>query len=331
MRRSKMIGLIAAISVTATGFFPVEAKSMDNFLRSMGRAARGDNSRNNGHRTLGTIAGTAACAGVGAALGRIIFGRKSAAAQIISGLVGGLFCFSLLTKKDNEALNERGSQLLNQAGPSTETFVAPESGQQVTIETQAETVQQRKVDFQYDARIQKPMDDIIVEARTYVVTVGRLNFRSSPSLASNDNIIGYFEQDANVEVVGYTPDRRWALVGDENVVVGYAAITDGANRLLATPEEAAAIRETRAQQQAARLRNARQRAAALAAARQQEAARSRARAKPLAVNGTPIAPTRVVTTQVSASTRCKAQVARTGDQSVTRKGCELANGQFRFS
>lgn len=336
IKRSKTICLVAAMSLTTTVLSPVQAQNLNSIVNSVrdklsrsGSDSREDTQHRGPSGT--TIVGTAACAGLGAAAKRLIFGKHSKIPDIAGALMGGAFCFSLLSKKDNDALNRRGTELINQPGTSNTVWSAPDTGQQVTIETGPETIQQKNVDFQYNSEVAKPTDNTIVEAKTYVVLASRLNFRSSPNVSTNENIIGYFNHDANVEVIGYTPDRKWALVGDEGVVVGYAALADSASKLLATPEEAQEIRLAQAQQEAARLRGVKQRNAALAAARQREAARSLDRAKPLTVNGTPLAQTRVVTAQVSASTRCKAQVARTGDQALSRNGCELANGQFRFA
>ncbi len=277
----------------------------------------------------GTVVGTTACAGAGALAGRLIFG-KSAAAQLIPALVAGAFCFSVLSKRDNAALRQRSEELMNQQGPSSTSWVAPESGKQVTISTGEERIEQQNVKFQYNQDVAKPPANTQVEASTYEVVADRLNFRSAPNKDDPNNIIGYFNRDANVEVIGYTPDGRWALVGDNGVVVGYAAIVDGNSQLLVTPEVAAQMREDRANE-AAKTRNAKQRKAAQEAARAAEAARDKARARPIAANGDVLPSKRVITTQVVASTTCKSQVARTGDQSLSRNGCKTTDGTFRFT
>lgn len=315
MLRRKIIGVVAAMALTTTALVPVQAQSFGDILRGV---AGGGQQGQSDQRGSNNNAGTAAGCGIGGAILGGLLGR-STLGRLAIGAAVGLVCFAALSRRDNEALTARSAELLNEEGATTTRWEAPDSKKEVVIQTGEEQQMTKQVDFKIDAEVAAPQQGTIVEAKTYVVAVNRLNFRKSPTTASSDNLIGYFSRNDDVEVIGFTPDRQWALVGDEGVVVGYAAMRDGGTKLLLTPEEATAARIVNAPQNQA-------------AARARPRARPRVARTPTATGTTRVANNAATrTVSVSAATRCKAVVATLGRQTSRQNGCALPSGQWAIA
>jgi hypothetical protein len=236
---------------------------------------------------------------------------------IAGGCVGGTVvavAIAKLTNRDRAALRARSAELFNEDSAVSEAWVAPDSKARVTIVTTEPVEKQADIPFTLDEAVEAPEAGTRIEATTYVVNARRLNFRSAPTTADPRNVIGYFDNGANVEVIGRTPDGKWALVGDEGVVVGYAAFSDRGSALLVTPEEA------RAKAPANRL-----------------APVQPAMAKPKITNSLSTAgsvrvaeASRVKTVTVLASTQCKAATATSGKATESYLGCAQTDGKYRM-
>lgn len=220
-----------------------------------------------------------------------------------------------LTDKDKAEFEARSQELLQRAGPTQEVWIAPESGKQVTISTGEAQVSQQSLDFVVDNDVAAPEAGTTVEAATYVVIAQKLNVRNAPSTDVDSKVIGFFNKGDNVEVIGRTPDGQWALVGDQGVVVGYAATQLGAKDLLVPQEQAAqaeaaqAARRTVARASPRILRNAATGASDLRVADS----------------------TSVKTVKVIASTQCKAFSASIGKTTDKKTGCAQPNGQWAMA
>jgi Bacterial SH3 domain len=216
-----------------------------------------------------------------------------------------------LNERDRLAFERRSADLLAQDGPTEEVWTAPDSGKQITIKTGVAQETDKQTTFDVDQGVDAPEAGTKIEATTYVVMTKRLNFRSGPSSEASDNVIGFFDKGENVEVIGKSPDGKWALVGDNGVVVGYAAFKQGKTDLLLTPDAAASARA---------------------------APHTKARAKPHIIknlssgeavirsDSTPVTHVTVV-----ASTQCKAYSAISGKAADSKTGCALPNGKWAMA
>lgn len=222
----------------------------------------------------------------------------------------------VLPPEENADLVVYSGQLLAEPGAVEDTWTG-DDGQSVELTTSDPEPQQQEVTFATDEAVEAPPEGVKVDPATYVVVTRTLNFRSSPTTA-DANIIGYFSKDEDVEVMGRTPDGKWALVGDNGVVVGYAAFEQNGHDLMKTPADAAEAEQKRAR---AKLfdqpRSDRQVASASRRTEQNLNDSSHIRVADVE---------KIKTTKVVASTECKSIIASHGSVSDQKTGCAQPDG-----
>lgn len=315
--RANVRGLIFAPTLASLLFVTsADAQSLGDIMRKVIKPPQQQQEQRPQRDGGSDIAGGAGCA-VGAAAGALLI--KGTVGKIIGASVlcaVGWTIGKKLTQRDKQKLTERSTQLINEDEPRSETFVAPESKEQIQLTTSAAQPKQASVPIAYDEGVAAPTNGIKVEAKTYVVSVPRLNYRSSPSAANDDNIIGFFTSGENVEVLGRTPDGKWAMIGDDGVLIGYAVFRDKNVEALHDPDAAAPIASHRKR--------------TVAHARPKVIHKASGATAPAIATRNPSAAT-VKTTKVSAATQCKALVAQQGDKSQKLNGCALPNGQWSLA
>lgn len=295
-------------------------------------AAMGADQDNGGRGgpSAGTVIGTAACGGVGAFLGKKIFGGTLGA--VLGGLVAGAFCFAALSKRDNERLKQRSLELMQQKEPSKTEWVAPDSNQKVSIETSAAQPVQKRLEYTYSADVQKPPADTTIVAEDYVVVADRVDLRSMPQDTAASTVVGYVNRYEKVQVIGLTKDGNWALIGNEGVVIGYAQLKQGASDALVTETSFAAAPAADPEPAPEPANHTKRKPAAKKPAAPKSAPKfALTKATPKTASGATMITSKTKTAQVNATTFCKSQVARTGDKSLSRQGCLASNGNFTFS
>ncbi len=286
--RSRAISaaLVLALSTTTVGVTPQVAVAKDH---SKGR---------------GCVAGAI----IGGLLGAALAGKNNRGGGALVGAAVGCAAgwgfAANWSARDKAALDAASEQALDAPTPQTTQWTAPESGQAVTFQTAEPEVKTQTTEISYVENVAPPPQNVQIVARPFRAnTVLRL--RSSPDASNPDNIIGRFERGELVEVTGLTPDGRWAMIGDNGVVIGYAA-----REYLVTLDAYQTLRRT-----------------------------TTAKVKPDAGDGQPRranatyaqATPKVVKTSVMASTQCKSVVASSGAQSQRRTGCESPKGDWVFA
>lgn len=322
--KRKLFSTCAWIALAATVAAPIQAQSVgDIFKKVVNGATHGNDDRDDrddrddaehNRRRQNNAGGIGCAAGgiAGALLGKSVLGKVA---------LGGALCAvgwqigRALTKRDQQKLTERSGQLLEEDGPRSEVWTAPDSKEKVRLSVGRAEQRNTNVQVQYDRGVQAPPSGMRVEAATYVVTADRLNFRAAPSARDDRNIIGYFDRGENVEVLGRTADGQWAMIGDGGVLIGYAAVRAGGVETLRNPNAAQPTRKRRVV--------ARARPKVIQKASQKGA-------PPVVINRNPQT-AQVKTAKVSATTQCKAIVAQTGSKSDTHNGCTLPNGQWAIA
>lgn len=294
-----------------------EAQSLGDVIGVFGGRSKRPPEEQQSRRDGGSdVAGGIGCAVGAAAAGVFIKGT-------VGKLLGGAALCAIgwkigkhLTMRDKEKLTERSTELINEDGPRSETFVAPESKEQIQLNVSAPEPGQASVPIAYDEGVAAPTNGIKVEAKTYIVSVPRLNYRSSPSAADGGNIIGFFDAGENVEVLGRTPDGKWAMLGDGGVLIGYALFRDKNIEALRDPNAAAPIASLKKR--------------TVVHARPKVIRKVNGSAAPAVATRDPKTAT-VKTAKVTAATQCKALVAQTGDKMQKLNGCALPNGQWSLA
>ena len=127
-----------------------------------------------------------------------------------------------------------------------------------------------------------------------------LRLRGGPGTSSP--IVGSFAPNEIVQVIAQTPDQQWALIGENNVVVGYASKTY-LSTSLAIPSQAPIRFATMKRTSPPKPRPV----------------RGRTTAPVILASGPP------QTARVQASTRCKSIIASHGSNRSTQQRCAQPN------
>jgi hypothetical protein len=138
-----------------------------------------------------------------------------------------------------------------------------------------------------------------------------LRLRAGPNTVSA--VVGSFAVNDIVQVIAQTPDQQWAVVGENNVVVGYVSMSFLSSTLQLPPQ---------AQLRFASLQRTPPPAPKPARARARRAAAPAPVAPPAAS-----APPRAIT--VAAASHCKVFTASYGSNSSSQKRC--ASGQMTWA
>ena len=251
------------------------------------------------------VAGAGVAGLLGMALTKALGGSSKQATRVgIAGAAIGCGLGMNWSERDRAAYDEASQDALDDPGNGSRDWYTPESRERVTFQTVSATTESRPVEFQYYSNVAAPVAGSRIISRPYRTTT-TLRLRDLPD-ETNGVIVGRFDPGETVEVVGETPDRRWAMIGEGGVIVGYASMS------YLTPLGSQSVRKT-----------VTARAKADAPARV-----AKGKAAPA-----PTAPSRgaLQTTKVVASTQCKSLVATSGDQTDQRKGCNLPNGKWQFA
>lgn len=238
--------------------------------------------------------------------------NQATAAGVALGCAAGFQIGKNWSERDKAAYGDASQDVLDDPTPQSRDWYAPESGDRVTLITTAATTESREVDFQYYNNIAAPVAGSRVISRPYRAT-NLLRLRSTPDENNPNNIVGRFEKDEIVEVVGLTPDGRWGMIGESGVIVGYASMD-----YLMTLEASRTLRRTVV---------ARAKPDRPASAPASRPTKGKAAPAPAA----PAAPRQVQTTRLVASTQCKSLVATSGTQRDKKKGCSLPSGKWAFA
>lgn len=236
------------------------------------------------------------------------------------GCVAGFAFASNWSARDRAALDAQTEQMLDRPVGQSEVWVAPESRQPVSFTTATPVVETKPLEFEYLENVAPPQKGVQVIARPYRTT-DVLRLRSSPDATSDDNIVSRFNRGEVVEVIGASPDQRWAMIGYDGVIVGYSSF-----------EYLQALDERQTLRTVATSKPRPERAApSRAAATTTPTAPSRATSSSRPVQVAQVAAPRVRTARVVASTRCKSVVAVSGQQTDRKKGCAQPSGDWKFA
>lgn len=265
--------------------------------------------------TNNKIAGCIVGGILGGLLGAAVSNRNNRGSAIALGAAAGCFAgftfASNWSEHDRAALDDETQQVMDRPRTGSTSWVAPESGQEVELTASAPEIVTQKVDLEtYDNVVPPPQTGTQIIARPFR-TRDVLRLRSSPVDASEDNVIGRFNKGVVVEVVGASEDGKWAMIGDDGVIAGYASAA-----YLAPMDSSQTLRKV-ATARPKRLPRT-QLASAGAGARINAAPETGPEPK-------------VRTIKVLASTQCKSVVAVSGQQTDRRKGCETPNGDWKYA
>lgn len=295
-----------------------EGGAVDATLKAIGDdAAAHEKKKHTGSKVLGCIGGGFLGSLAAALLAPKRDRRAAAVLGFGAGCAVGWSIAKHWSQKDKDGLDQASQQALD--SPSGEmTWQAPESGQQVNFRAGAASEQDQDVNFQHLDSVEAPPQGSRVISRPFR-TVGQVVLRSSPDNTGTGNIIGSFNSGQTVEIVGLTPDARWAMVGEDGVIVGYAEQA-GFNEL------SQPLRQVRTERHLVEVpAPARPTHAKLATKRQRAASRI------AMMTASPPTPGQIKTTQVRATTQCKSLIASTGKQQDTRTGCKVPNGGWAIA
>ncbi len=165
--------------------------------------------------------------GVGIALLR---GERDTGTLIAAGAVGCAVGWGLgkaLKGKDEEKLNGYlRDDYIQRDDVGTTTWLAPESGQTIQVETVNVTYKSMQHTVAVDQDVAFDPANIRVAVRKMRVTTA-LKLRSSPTIVPA-TVKGSFDPNEIVGVFGDTADGKWAYITERNldgslVIVGYAA------------------------------------------------------------------------------------------------------------
>jgi hypothetical protein len=185
-------------------------------------------------------------------------------------------------------------------GEPVRMWTAPNSGATITIQQAEAGYKPIEAVFSIAPGIQFPQPGVLIEGRAMRVTTA-LRLRGGPSTSSA--IVGSFAPNEIVQVIAQTPDQQWALIGENNVVVGYASKTY-LSTSLAIPSQAPIRFATMKRTPPPRARPVRGRPAP---------------APVVLASGPP------QTARVQASTRCKSIIASHGSNRSTQQRCAQPN------
>lgn len=297
-----------------------EKLAVDTQVKAMQeRAKKLAKKKSNGNKLLGCVGGGL----VTGLLAGLLAPKRDRGAAIVVGFAAGCAVGWSFAKnwseKDKQGLEGASQEALNSQNGQM-GWQAPESGAQVSFQTMNAGERNEDIEFEHLESVQEPPDGSRVVAKPFR-TVARVALRSSPDNSASDNIIGRFNAGQTVEVVGLTPDLQWAMIGEDGVIVGYAAregFTELAQPLRKVVTERHFVDKGLATQVSAPKRKA----------------KARGRAAP-PVMAAQVAPppdrSQVRTTKIAATTQCKTLVAVTGQQQDRKTGCNSPNGKWRIA
>jgi hypothetical protein len=255
-----------------------------------------------------------ACAG-GAALGilgGILLGGRNKGAAIVAGAIGGCaagWALGGALKGDDQ---QRLDHFVNEDaalrdGEPVRTWTAPNSGATITVQLSDGGTKPVQAVFNVAEGVEPPQPGVVIVSQAMRASAG-LRLRAAPNTVSA--IVGSFALNDIVQVIAQTPDQQWAVVGENNVVVGYVSTSFLSNTLQLQPQ--------------AQLRFASMQRTPLPAPKPARA-RVRRAAAPAPV-APPVAsgPPRAVT--VAAASHCKLITASYGSNSSSHTRC--ASGQM---
>jgi hypothetical protein len=241
------------------------------------------------------------CAGGGLLAGLIasqVFDADTGTAAGVGAAVGvGCYAiFSVLqSERDREAYLEQQQAALDKGEPTNVSYTAADAGVPVSINTGAEETVQSTVLVKATPELTGGVPaGFIVVGRPYRTTAS-LNLRAAPS-TGGDNVIGGFRSGEVVNVMGLTADRQWALIGANDVAVGYSSL------------------------QYLRPDNGAPRAAARGGVRRVVTA------TPTARNGGQMRTAEPRTIRVAATTQCRSVQSQSGTAVDRRRGCRSPDG-----
>lgn len=251
------------------------------------------------------IAGCVAGAALGIVAGMLLSNRRNRGEAVVAGAVAGCaagWALGGALKGDDK---DRLDTFVNQDvalrdGEPIRTWVAPNSGATITIQQTDAGYKPIEAVFTIAPGIQFPQPGVLIEGRAMRVTTA-LRLRGGPGTSSP--IVGSFAPNEIVHVIAQTPDQQWALIGENNVVVGYASKTY-LSTSLAIPSQVPIRFATMKRTPPPRARPVRGRAAPA----------------PVAVASGPPQQARV-----QASTRCKSMVASHGSNRQAQQRCAQPN------
>jgi hypothetical protein len=251
------------------------------------------------------IAGCVAGAALGIVAGMLLSNRRNRGEMVVAGAIGGCaagWALGGALKGDDK---DRLDTFVNEdvalrEGEPIRTWVAPNSGATITIQQTEAGYKPIEAVFNIAPGIQFPQSGVLVEGRAMRVTTA-LRLRGGPSTSTP--IVGSFAPNEIVHVIAQTPDQQWALIGENNVVVGYASKTY-LSPSLAIPSQAPIRFATMKRTPPPRPRPVRGRAAP---------------APVILASGPP------QVARVQASTRCKSMVASHGSNRQAQQRCAQSN------
>jgi hypothetical protein len=251
------------------------------------------------------IAGCVAGAALGIVAGMLLSNRRNRGEMVVAGAIGGCaagWALGGALKGDDK---DRLDHFVNEdvalrEGESVRTWTAPNSGATITIQQADAGYKPIEAVFSIAAGVQFPQPGVLIEGRAMRVTTA-LRLRGGPSTSAP--IVGSFAPNEIVHVIAQTPDQQWALIGENNVVVGYASKTY-LSTSLAIPSQAPIRFATMKRTPPPRARPVRGRAAP---------------APVILASGPP------QTARVQASTRCKSIIASHGSNRQTQQRCAQPN------
>jgi hypothetical protein len=319
----KLCVILCSSAMALTPTLSIAQNYQGDYAAQRNAQAGQDQYRDQSRRSSGSGKKVGGCIGgaiVGGILGALVANaaggnnttqNRAAAAGAAAGCAVGWQIGKNWSQRDRQAFDNATQDAFDAPTPIQRDWQAPESREQVTLVTTQPVVENRQVEFEYDSQVAKPAAGTVVVSRPYRATTV-LRLRSTPDEVVQDNIIGRFDEGEIVEVVGQTPDGRWAMIGEDGVIVGYAAMS-----YLTTMDSAQTLRRTRT-----------------ARAKPERPAPSTQPGRTQTVTNTTTAkpaPRKVQTTKVMASTQCKSMVATSGGVRDQKKGCSLPNGKWQFA
>jgi uncharacterized protein YcfJ len=192
------------------------------------RQQEAERARHPKSRTGKKLAHCAIGAAVGV-LGALLLGGRqgrSAGGIVVGAVVGCAAGWALgeaLKGDDPEKLDAVINQDVAFRDGETRSWQAPNSGQTITIQQADAGYKPVEADFILAPGVAAPQPGVLIQGRALRSTT-KLRMRSSPSMASDDNIIGSFDPNEIVQVFAETPDGQWALIGENNMLIGYASM-----------------------------------------------------------------------------------------------------------
>ena len=197
---------------------------------------------------------------------------------------------------------------------------APESGSAVSFQATNASDRSEDVEFEHLDTVDSPPEGSRVIAKPFR-TVSRVALRSSPDSSSANNIIGRFNPGQTVEIIGLTPDAKWVMVGEDNIIVGYAQ-REGFS------ETGQSLRRAQTERHYVDTSTA---SAARTAKRKGKGSNRAAKPTMTAQMAPPPNTAQVRTTRVAATTQCKSLVAATGQAQDKKTGCNRPDGKWVFA